>query len=280
MLGGLRYPYGRKRSVRLMACTNANRQALPRMRASRTCPVLWPAPSRRPCVGHLAAGLGGYVDRERDRQLCGRRHCCHAARQRPSVRATLRPVRVQGRPRVLRPLQRQAAARFLRDLRETQARGRSRDRHHGQTLRRCDLPAPRQARHRTLVRFAHQGRARGGGGRPHCIDADRDHRRSGGRPPLARPGDLRAGSAGRRQRRSVRLTDQAVGHTDGLGRRGADALSAQPQGLHRLAENVARALQHAGRQRGDSTRCSRQAQCVDSSARSASSSPTRPTFSR
>ena len=74
-----------------------------------------------------------------------------AARQLASVRPALRPVPVQGRLRLLRLVQRQAVARQLRDLRRARARRRSGDRHHGQALRRGDLPAPRRADHRALV---------------------------------------------------------------------------------------------------------------------------------
>ena len=56
----------------------------------------------RPDGRHLAAGLGGHADRERDRQLHGRRRHRPAARQRASVRPAVRPVSVQGWLRVLR----------------------------------------------------------------------------------------------------------------------------------------------------------------------------------
>ena len=90
----------------------------------------------RAAGGHLAAGLGGHAHRKRRRQLHRRRQGRRAARQRPSVRATLRAVRLQGRPCLLRQLHRQALARELRDLRRARAGRRPRDRHHGQALRR------------------------------------------------------------------------------------------------------------------------------------------------
>ena len=90
----------------------------------------------RTARGRLPAGRGAVADRERGRQLHDRREDPRPAGQRPPVRASLRPVPVPGRPRLLRRLHAEAVGRELPHLRPAGADRRSGDRHDGAALRR------------------------------------------------------------------------------------------------------------------------------------------------